>query len=428
MTITAGRLLGRTLRATGVDAVYGLSLPDIRVVAAPPPVAALLAVAHRRVHGRPAAVHLGGGHLQVGGGDPDHALVIDTPDDLVDASAEIAAAVHAGRCDLHAGLALDAPAPDRVVAESSGEQGWEAPAGAVEALTSARRPIVLAGPGVVGAGEMAGLHALAAAGSLGVLNTWGAKGVFDWHSRHHLATIGLQEHDFRLGGLGEADLIVATGLDEREAPDARWRLAPAVVLDPESLGAVAERWGRPRTEIDVPPLRARLAAVTQEGWAAGGAPMAPSRVTQHYGRCFGSGGLVAADPGVAGYWVARTLGTTEPATVQVPAGHDQPGLAPACALVARLRRPERPVLAVVDGPIDDAVAEVLEVAAAMGVALPLEVWSDEGDRLEPEAHLERVRRLAFSDKAAVVSLATDPRQLTRMISVAGPVIAWSEPA
>ena len=54
--------------------------------------------------------------------------------------------------------------------------------------------------------------------SLGVLNTWGAKGVFDWRSRHHLATAGLQEHDFALAGLGDADLIVATGVDPDEAP------------------------------------------------------------------------------------------------------------------------------------------------------------------------------------------------------------------
>ena len=85
--------------------------------------------------------------------------------------------------------------------------------------------VVLAGPGVVQDGAVGGLRALAAAGRLGVLNTWGAKGVFHWQSRHHWATVGLQEHDFELGGLGSADLVLVTGVDEREAP-------------PQSLGAV----------------------------------------------------------------------------------------------------------------------------------------------------------------------------------------------
>ena len=72
-----------------------------------------------------------------------------------------------------------------------------------------------------------GLRALAAAGRLGVLNTWGAKGVFHWQSRHHWATVGLQELDFELGGLGSADLVLVTGVDEREAPPRFWAQLPA---------------------------------------------------------------------------------------------------------------------------------------------------------------------------------------------------------
>ena len=65
---------------------------------------------------------------------------------------------------------------------------------------------------------MPGLHDLAVSAGVGVLNTWGAKGVFDWRSRHHLATIGLQADDFVLSGLDQADLIIATGLDQPSLP------------------------------------------------------------------------------------------------------------------------------------------------------------------------------------------------------------------
>src|SRR5262249_44609558 len=98
--------------------------------------------------------------------------------------------------------------------------GRGAPGGAPRARGGAR------GPGVVADGAVPGLHALAAAAHVGVLNTWGAKGVFDWRSRHHLATAGLQARDFPLGGMAGADLIVATGLDGREVAEAAWRLAP----------------------------------------------------------------------------------------------------------------------------------------------------------------------------------------------------------
>ena len=110
-----------------------------------------------------------------------------------------------------------------------------------------------------------GLHALAAAGSLGVLNTWGAKGVFDWRSRHHLATAGLQARDFELGGVAVADLVLVTGLDPAEGTVAATRV---VEVAPGSLDLLAERWSRPFQEVTIPPLRSGLAAVTQEGWAA----------------------------------------------------------------------------------------------------------------------------------------------------------------
>src|SRR5690606_8381307 len=111
------------------DAVYGEPVAGHRVVAiADPAVARLVATAHGRVHGRPAAVSTGGTIEPVGADAP------------------------AGR--------------------------WVEPDGEVlEALAGAEAPIVLAGPGVVRDGAVADLHAVAAAASVGVLNTWGAKGV-----------------------------------------------------------------------------------------------------------------------------------------------------------------------------------------------------------------------------------------------------------
>src|SRR4029079_18341656 len=121
-------------------------------------------------------------------------------------------------------------------------------------------------PGVVRAGAVPGLHAFAAAGRLGVLNTWGAKGVFDWRSRHHLATAGLQAEDFTLGGLADADLIVAVGVDEGEAPADRWQtLAPVRGISPGEMDPLSQVWSRSAEWPDVPELRTRLAGVTQAG-------------------------------------------------------------------------------------------------------------------------------------------------------------------
>ena len=362
----------------GLDAVYGAPLDGVRVTDVPPDLAPLFAEAHRRIRCRPAGVHRGDG-------------------EIVDAS----------------GAPIDrAREPD----------GWVPPDdGVVEALAAASAPIVLAGPGVVLDRAVPGLHALAAAGSLGVLNTWGAKGVFDWRSRHHLATVGLQALDFARGGLADADLIVAVGVDERETL-ADWRLAPVIEIPAGALSPLAERWGRPRVDIDMPPLRADLARVTQAGWAVGGAPLLPTRVTRHYSAVLGGGGLVAADPGPAGYWVARTLGTSGIGGAQVPSDPGARGFAIACCIVARLVEPARPVLAVVDS-IDEVHERLLKVAARLGVAVPVEVWRPDGDLLDADTHLRRLESLIAGDRC--VSIATDPRQMEEMLAVAGPVVAWT---
>ena len=291
----------------------------------------------------------------------------------------------------------------------------------VAAIDRAEAPVVLAGPGVVLDRAVDGLRALAAAGGLGVLNTWGAKGVFDWRSPHHLATAGLQARDFELGGLGAADLIIATGVDEREAR-VDWRLAPVVEVAPSALRAVASRIERRDRRIDVPPLRAALAAVTQAGWSVTQAPLPPTKVTQHYSQLLADGGLVAADPGTAGYWVARTYATQQLGGAVVTADGGASGFAVACAVIARQADPARAVLAAVDR-IDDRVALALEVAERLGITVPLEVWDVDGQVLDAAAHEARLRALV-SDGGRT-SIATDPGQLDEMLGVAGPIVAWT---
>ena len=99
------------------------------------------------------------------------------------------------------------------------DDNWLEPADeTVEAVGAAATLVLLAGPGVIRHVAVPGLHDLAVSAGVGVLNTWGAKGVFDWRSRHHLATIGLQADDFVLSGLDRADLIIATGWTQPSLP------------------------------------------------------------------------------------------------------------------------------------------------------------------------------------------------------------------
>jgi hypothetical protein len=436
---TAGQLLARVLSAAGIGAAYGRPLSGLPVrVVSDPAVALLLAHAHRAVHTTPAVAHLGEGTVVVAGASPEASADVGAPPALPEArlvvknTAALAAAVPAvaealaGRglvlqldLDLHAPVA----SPPALGRPTAADGGWEADDDVLADVAAAERIVVLAGPGVVAEGAVDDLHALAAVGRLGVLNTWGAKGLFHWQSPHHWATVGLQELDFELGGLGGADLVLAVGIDEREAPPRLWAHYPHRVLSPASLGALAGGWRSAASSFgDMPPLRSQLAAVTQAGWTSNATPLVPSRATRHYAQVVGDGGLVAADAGCAGFWVARTFATTRLGGASVPAGAVR-GWAAACVLVARMVNPLRRALAVVDGPLDDLSRAVLEEAARGGVAVGVEMWQDGAEELGPEAHLARIEQVTTA--GGVVTLATDGCQLDEMVAVAGPLRAWT---
>jgi hypothetical protein len=440
-TATVAGALRRGLADLGVEAVYGLPLAGVDVAeAGDQVVASLLAEAHLLVHRTRCALHHGEGRLTVldrraalgaGPGErpapaPD-AVAVDDAAAL--AGCWVAVAEHlagpGGTARLAVALDPAAPAGGGPPPPPAAVDRWVVPdRGDSERLDAAEAPVVLVGPGVAEPALVPGLHALAAAGGLGVLNTWGAKGVFDWRSHHHLATVGLQERDLELGGLPAADLVVAAGLDGREVPVSGWGAAPVLALAPGALGPVAEALAGPRRGPAMPALRDGLARVTQEGWAATGVPLAPSAVTRAYARALAGGGLVAADPGTAGYWVARTFATTALGGAVVPARAGAGGLAAACVAVARRARPGRRALAVVDAA-GERTAAVVEAAARWGVAVPVERWAGDGPALRAEAHAARLEDLLAAPVAGSGELATDPTQLARMVEVAGEVVAWT---
>ena len=296
-------------------------------------------------------------------------------------------------------------------------------ASVIEAIDAAERPVVLAGPGVVLHHAVEGLRALRRAASVGVLNTWGAKGVFDWRSPHHLATAGLQARDFERGGLADADLIIATGLDEREVL-AEWRARAG-----GRRGAVVARAAgrahpaaRARDHGATAPRGARARHPGRAGQRTVG-PLPPTKVTQHYSQVLGDGGLVAADPGTAGYWVARTFATQQLGGVQVTADRDQQGFAVACATVARLADPA-PARAGGGGPARRPdVGRRSRRRPASGSPCP----SRCGTTAAPPS-MPTPTRPASAPSSATAGRPPSPptrRQLDEMLAVAGPIVAWT---
>ncbi len=431
-------LIARCLSAAGVQRVFssaavGESLPGITAVPVDSPaLARLLADADGRIGPGPGAAWLDAGKLRLssrpgGSAAPRVVRTLEQVPGAVHDAATIAAAPLVGTATLELELDLDAVAPAGLDPVS---RSLPSPGVAPE-IPEAERILVLAGPGVVRAGAVAGLRALAAAGGFGVANSWGAKGVFSWQSEHHMGTAGLQARDFELLGFGKAELVIATGLDPDETPDERWSLGANVVwVEPTQLAALAAAWSRPRARIEPNDFMQQMSAVCLPLQRAQKFPLSPGRVIGDLRSELEGDDLLIADPGPAGLWVARAFPTTVLSSVVVPA-QVAPGFAAAGALVAGLREPRRRAIAVTTGPIDPTSELVLETARRMGVPLVLELWTDAAlrgalDVTSADEHAPLLREALGEGGVRVLRVPVDLGDTDQLVAVAGDVIAWPD--
>lgn len=285
------------------------------------------------------------------------------------------------------------------------------------------RVVVLAGPRVIDDGALEDLRGLAAAGNLGVANTWGAKGVFAWDSPHHLGTCGLQAHDFELLGWRAAEAIVTTGLTD-EVAAAHYSLAPTVDVPTDALRALTGRIRADGTPTN--DLYARLAAIAQPGYADDKVPLHPARAARDLGAALPIDGFVAADPGVAGLWVARTFPTPAldpgaPRRVLVPSRRE-PGVA--VRLASGAARAGRPALAVTTTPVDDESSRLVDVARGEGLDLTIVTWSPAGTFRDAAEHAELLAVALAAPGVTSVDVPVSLDDTARLVEAAGDVIAW----
>ncbi len=283
--------------------------------------------------------------------------------------------------------------------------------------------VVLAGPRVIDEDALPALRGLAAAGSLGVANTWGAKGVFAWDSPHHLGTCGLQSRDFELLGWREADLVVTTGLTD-EVSLSLEALAPVVDLAVRDLASATGAIRADRAPTN--DLYPRLAAIAQPGYVDDKVPLHPARAAADLGAALPANGFVAADPGRAGLWVARTFPTPAlepgaPRRVLVPAARE-PGVA--LRLATEAARAGRPAIAVTTAPLDRASTQAVDAARAESLDLVVAAWTTEGTLADASAHGALLCDALATPGVTVVEVPVALGDTVRLVEAAGDVVAW----
>lgn len=260
-------------------------------------------------------------------------------------------------------------------------------------------PVVLVGGDAVAAGWVPALRALAAERRVGFLNTFAAKGLFEWNNPAHLGTIGLQELDLELAGVAGAEVLLV-GVPEHEIPrewlrevGTRWREA-----DPDELAAVLSPNVVPTPR---PPLYAELAAVCGPMYSIDTLPLNPARAAADLAGWLPVDGAVQAWPDTAGFWLARTFPTRVLGSMRVaPRGVDRP-------------------------------ATVYVVAEHEPQSLPtgavVEHWTATGPHLSPQQRLARLEEAVDSGAGAVLELGVDLAAVRVLQAVAG-APRWPRPS
>jgi acetolactate synthase-1/2/3 large subunit len=270
---------------------------------------------------------------------------------------------------------------------------------AAELVCGASHPVVIAGNGVLRNGAAAALREFAHATGIGVAETFMGKGAIDFEDPLALGTIGVDDRDYELAGIEDADVVIAVGYDLVEQAPEHWnprRDKTIVVLDTVaaeidahftpavelvgSIGHVLHRLARacggPREQPASSRLKDLVARRLESARDDDRFPMQPPRALWELRGALARDDVLVSDVGLHKLWIGRMFGAHEPGTVIIANGLAGMGFALPCAIAAQLVRPERRVVAVCgDGGFLMNVQE-LETAVRLRTPIVCVVWED----------------------------------------------------
>jgi acetolactate synthase-1/2/3 large subunit len=273
---------------------------------------------------------------------------------------------------------------------------------AIQTISRARRPIVLAGNGVIRSRASDAIRRFSRALRIPVSHTFMAKGIMPDSDPLSLYTIGLHMRDYAATIFEEADVVIAVGYDFVEYAPCFWNAntdkrivhvdtSPAEVdshyivdvgvlgdltlsLDQmlEGLAPLDGTWARYCQATVRDPLQAELEA-------SGSWPLSPQRIVRELrGALSRPDDLIVCDVGAHKLWMARMFACEVPNTCLISNGFAAMGIALPGAIAARLLYPDRRVVAVVGDGGFLMNAQELETAVRLRLPIVIVVWRDQG--------------------------------------------------
>ncbi len=282
----------------------------------------------------------------------------------------------------------------------------DALARAVDLVTRAKRPIIVAGNGAVRRDASPQLRRLCDITGIGVVSTFMAKGVVPRDADYCLFTIGLQQKDYPVHAVDEADLVVTVGYDLVEYPPRLWNpRGDKTIIDIDFLPAEIDGQYHPMVELvgDIATTLAALAErlerqgrlacdlTSQRRWrdlmladiAAHkdddtDGSIRPQKALWDVRAALGPQDILLSGVGAHKMWIARYYHCDLPNTCLIPNGFCAMGMPLPGAIAAHMVYPDRRIFGIAgDGDFMMNVQE-METARRLDADITLMVWEDGG--------------------------------------------------
>lgn len=277
---------------------------------------------------------------------------------------------------------------------------------AVDLITNAKSPVILAGNGSVRKRAATQLRRLARKTGIPVVNTFMGKGAVPMDDPHTLFTMGLQGRDHVIKAFADSDVVITVGYDLVEYSPEFWNsernhkivhidfepaeidqfypVAVDVVSDlADGLWQINEEINRRHGDIlplfDIGKWAALRQTIVLDLAAEkddDSFPMKPQRILNDVRAFMGDDDILLSDVGAHKMWIARYYQCQEANTCLISNGFCTMGFAMPGALGAKIAFPDRKVMSISGDAGFLMNVQDLETAARLGLNTVNMVWLD----------------------------------------------------
>jgi len=269
---------------------------------------------------------------------------------------------------------------------------------AAKIISAAKRPVILAGNGVIRQGAADSLVTFAEVLRIPVANSFMAKGVMPFTNDLSLGTIGLKARDLPWFAFEKADVVICVGYDMVEYHPEMWNPSgDKIIVHIDAIPAeVDERYivevgvlgdiavslraialhATPQRATPFKALRKAIFEDRAEFAKDEGFPVKPQKIVWDIREVLGPEDIAISDVGAHKMWMSRMYRAERPNTCIISNGFASMGIAVPGAIAAKLAYPERKVIAVTGDAGFMMNSQEIETALRVNTPFVILIWND----------------------------------------------------